>query len=60
MTKGKYGYKIDVLRKMLEAEENPDGGYGARLHMGDLPPLTIDADAIRALIDHYDLKNGRK
>ena len=55
MAEGKNGYKIDVLRKMLEAED----GYGARLHMDGLPILTIDAEALRALIDHYE-KNGRK
>ena len=60
MTKGEYGYKIDVLKAMLEAETDPKtGGYGAHLsHWAGGKEINLDASAIRALIRHYKRRNG--
>lgn len=51
-------YKVDILKKMLEAEEAPNGGFGARLYMGwtNLKPITLDSGAIKVLIDYYENK----
>lgn len=59
-----YDYKLDQLRKMLAVEEGSAGtdnaGYGAHLtHWAgcEIKPINLDADALRALIAHYE---GRK
>lgn len=53
-----FKYKAEQLRRMLEAEEKPDGGYGAHLThwSGRANPINIDADAIRLLIRYYEGK----
>ena len=57
-------YKVDMLKKMLEHEESKDpneGGYGARLShwYGDTKCLTIDADALRCLIEYYSKEDTK-
>ncbi len=48
-------YKVSMLEKMLDYELSSNGGYGARLTHKDsgAKPITVDADAIRMLIDYY-------
>ena len=55
-----YQYKIDQLKLMLQAEADKDnGGYGARLSHwhGNAKDITIEADAIKALIRYYERKD---
>lgn len=54
-------YKIKQLEKMLTAEKDPEhGGYGAHLThwFGTASPIQLDAEAIRALIRHYEIRAG--
>lgn len=48
-------YKVEQLKKMLDAEEGTNGGYGAHLThwAGGAKPINIDAGAIQALIRYY-------
>lgn len=48
-------YKVEQLKKMLDAEEGTNGGYGAHLThwAGNAKPINIDAGAIKALIRYY-------
>lgn len=50
-------YKIKQLETMLSHEigNGPNDGYGARLShwFGDSKEITLDAGAIRALIEYY-------
>ena len=54
-------YKVEILEKMLEANESFSGGYGARLSMEwtNLRPISLDSGALRVLIDYYK-KGDRK
>ena len=54
-------YKVEILEKMLEANEAISGGYGAHLSMewADLKPISLDSGALRVLIDYYK-KGDRK
>ena len=58
MTEGKYGYKLDVLRDMLE-HENKDG-YGACLThwASNAGPINLDDKALKCLIRHYARRNS--
>ena len=52
-----YDYKIRQLQLMLlDEEDDRTGGYGAHLShwAGKAAPINIHADAIQALIDHYE------
>ena len=53
-----YGYKIGVLRNMLECEKDErTGGYGAHItHWSSNRSINIGADAIEALIKFYEGK----
>ena len=61
MTEGDYGYKIDQLTAMKEAELMPDpiGGWGITVSCkwANLRSVNIDADAVQCLIDHYKKLN---
>ncbi len=56
-------YKIEQLEKMLEAETDPEtSGYGALLKhwAGTAEEITIDAAALRVLLEHYKARAGKK
>lgn len=59
-------YKIEQLRKMLDAEEGELGadgaGYGAHLThwAGHGIPVNIDAGALRAVIAYYEEQGNKK
>lgn len=59
-----YSYKLDQLRKMLAVELGEKGenhaGYGATLshwYRGLTKPVQLDAEALKALIQHYESRS---
>ena len=55
-------YKLRQLRAMLEKEtDERTGGYGAHLThwAGGSKPVNLDAEALQALIEHYERKGSR-
>lgn len=60
MTQSDIDYKIEQLKEMLAAELSPDGGYGAHVShwVGSIKPINIDAQALAALIAHYESREA--
>lgn len=59
MYNDEYAYKVDQLTAMrdFERKQAPDQQYGAHLsHWSGSAgkPIQLDADALQALIDHYN------
>lgn len=60
-----YTYKLEQLRKMLAVELGEKGenhaGYGATLshwYRGLTKPVQLDAEALKALIQHYESRSS--
>lgn len=58
-------YKLKQLHTMLTIEEGQKGienaGFGAHLtHWFGVAPIQLDADAIKALIRHYEVFEDRE
>lgn len=52
-------YKVGVIKKMIEAEESSNGGYGAHLSMdwqASIAPINLDSGALRLLLKYYESK----